>query len=208
MTNGPLGAGDATPGPPRPQPREARSSLAPAQFPRPLPGWGSTLALVHRMQWGWGSYPISRWPGVPLGRAILTLLPLWTQTSFRTNLLLLVNSGNSRHSALRPKGPSSETRSSRLRVTDRKTEAREGRGRCGVKGTPGHGTRNAEHRTALFTLPAAGHRQADALRLSDGVAKQRPWSHPALQGTSCPDLQQVRSHLRAFSQLWNQSEEG
>ena len=147
-------------------------------------------------------------PGCPSALPSSPCSPCGHKTSFRTNLLLLVNLGSSRHSARRPKGPSSEMKSSRLRVTDRKTEAREGRGRCGVKGRPGHGTRNVEHRTALFTLPAAGHHQANALRLSDGVAEQRPWSHPALQGTSCPDLQQVPSHLRAFSQLRNRSEEG
>lgn len=61
----------------------APSGLTPAE-PPPSPHSrrpGSTLALVLGMKvgGGWGAYPISRWPGGPLGLAVLALLPLWTQ---------------------------------------------------------------------------------------------------------------------------------
>lgn len=63
--------------------------------------------------------------------------------------MFLVNLENFRHSTLRPKGLSSEMKSSLLRVTERETETREGGATHRVRARPGCGTRIVEHRTVF-----------------------------------------------------------
>ena len=125
----------------------ARSSLPllPTQLGLGAPPW----------QWsrGWMVGALTRSPGGPGGPSALPsspCSPCGGKTSVKTNSLLL---GNSRHSTLRPRGPSSEMKNPVYLGLQTERLRPRGKGRHGVQGRPGHGSRNSEHRTLLFTLP-------------------------------------------------------
>ena len=122
----------------------ARSSPPPPQLPTQLglgaPPWQSSR--------GWVGGALTRSPGGPGGPSALPsspCSPCGRETSIKTTFLLLVNFGNSRHPTLKPTGPSSEMKNPVYLGLQTERPRPRGKGRHGVQGRPGHGSRNPEH---------------------------------------------------------------